>query len=113
MSLDPLAQLQELAATDPALGQAFIAATTTADLLGLARLHNLVLSEASAQAWLESRAGQFPSAEMLASISQGLSASDEDEMEQELKEADLAGIAGGGGTSVGEAGGFNVGEALA
>jgi hypothetical protein len=50
---------------------------------------------------------------MLASISQGLSASDEDEMEQELKEADLAGIAGGGGTSVGEAGGFNVGEALA
>lgn len=96
MSLDPLAQLQKLAATNTALRQAFIAASTPADLLGLARLHNLTLSEASAQAWLESRSGQAPSTEMLASLSQGLSSSDEDEMDQELTDADLAGIAGGG-----------------
>ena len=95
MSLAPLAQLQELAATDTALSQALNAATTTADLLGLARLHNLELSEASAQAWLESRSGQAPSREMLASISQGLSASDGDRAAQELTEDDLAGIAGG------------------
>jgi len=107
MSLAPLAQLQELAATDPALSQALNAATTTADLLGLARLHNLELSEDSAQAWMESRSDQAPSAEMLASISQGLSASDEDETALELTEDDLAGIAGGGG--VGEA--LKLGEA--
>ena len=96
MSLDPLAKLQELASTDTALNQALIAASTRADLLGLALLHNLNLSESSAQAWLQSRLGQAPSAEVLASISQGLSASDEDETVQELTEDDLAGIAGGG-----------------
>ena len=96
MSLDPLAQLHELASTDTALKQALIAASTPADLLGLARLHNLTLSESSAQSWLESRSSQAPSAEMLASLSQGLSASDEDEMDQELTDEELAGIAGGG-----------------
>ena len=96
MSLDSLAQLQELALTDAALRQALDAVSSSADLLGLARLHNLNLSESSAQAWLQSRLGQAPSAEVLASISQGLSASDEDETVQELTEDDLAGIAGGG-----------------
>ncbi|MFZ9620701.1 MAG: Nif11 family protein, partial [Prochlorococcaceae cyanobacterium] len=38
MSLDPLAQLQELARTDAALRQALDAAATPADLLGLAQL---------------------------------------------------------------------------
>ena len=112
MSLDPLAKLQELASTDTALNQALIAASSSADLLGLARLHNLTLSESSAQAWLESRlVGQAPSAEVLASISQGLSASDEDETVQELTEDDLAGIAGGG--TAGEAASpFLLGEAI-
>ena len=96
MSLDPLAQLQELALTDAALRQALDAVSSSADLLGLARLHNLTLSESSAQSWLESRSSQAPSAEMLASLSQGLSASDEDEMDQELTDEELAGIAGGG-----------------
>jgi len=104
MSLDSLAQLQELAFTDTALKQALNAASSPADLLGLARLYNLELSEASAQAWLESRPSQVPSPEMLALISQGLSASDEDVLKQELTDADLAGIAGGGGTFDGEAG---------
>jgi hypothetical protein len=112
MSLDSLAQLQELALTDAALRQALDAVSSSADLLGLARLHNLNLSESSAQAWLQSRlVGQAPSAEVLASISQGLSASDEDETVQELTEDDLAGIAGGG--IVGEAGStFLLGEAF-
>lgn len=100
MSLDPLAKLQELASTDTALNQALIAASTPADLLGLALLHNLTLSESSAQAWLESRSGQAPSAEMLASLSQGLSASDEDEMDQELTDEDLEEIAGGAGVGL-------------
>ena len=105
MSLDSLAQLQELALTDAALRQALDAVSSSADLLGLASLHNLELSESSAQAWLQSRLAQAPPAEILASISQGLSASDEDETALELTEDDLAGIAGGvmmGG--VGEAG---------
>ena len=102
MSLDSLAQLQEMALTDAALRQALDAASSSADLLGLASLHSLKLSEASAQAWLENKATQSPSAEILASISQGLSASDEDETAQELTEDDLAVIAGGG--MVGEAG---------
>ena len=101
MSLDSLAQLQELALTDAALRQALDAVSSSADLLGLASLHNLELREASAQAWLDNKAAQSPSAEILASISQGLSASDGDQTEQELTEDDLAGIAGGGG--VGEA----------
>ena len=68
MSLDSLAQLQELALTDAALRQALDAVSSSADLLGLARLHNLTLSESSAQSWLESRSSQAPSAEMLASL---------------------------------------------
>ena len=111
MSLDSLAQLQEMALTDAALRQALDAASSSADLLGLASLHSLKLSEASAQAWLENKATQSPSAEILASISQGLSASDEDETAQELTEDGLAGIAGGG--IVGEAGStFLSGEAV-
>ena len=111
MSLDSLAQLQEMALTDAALRQALDAASSSADLLGLASLHSLKLSEASAQAWLENKATQSPSAEILASISQGLSASDEDETAQELTEDDLAVIAGGG--MVGEAGStFLSGEAV-
>ena len=101
MTLDTVAQLQELAATDAALRQALDAVSSPADLLGLARLHNLELSEASAQAWLSIRSGQAPSTEMLASISQGLSSSAEDEMDQELTDEELAGIAGG--ANVGEA----------
>ncbi len=96
MSLDPLAQLQELARSDSALRQALAAASNSADLLGLARLHNLELPEAAAQAWLEARAGAAPSAEMLASISQGLSGSDADDIVQELTDEALAAIAGGG-----------------
>ena len=76
--------------------QALDAVSSSADLLGLARLHNLTLSESSAQSWLESRSSQAPSAEMLASLSQGLSASAEDEMDQELTDEEHAGIAGGG-----------------
>ncbi|MEI7951351.1 MAG: Nif11 family protein [Synechococcaceae cyanobacterium ELA182] len=112
MSLDSLAQLQELALTDAALRQALDAVSSSADLLGLASLHNLELSESSAQAWLQSRLGQAPSAEILASISQGLSASDEDETALELTEDDLAGIAGGGMMGEAVASTSILGEAL-
>ncbi|MCX5943964.1 MAG: hypothetical protein NTZ53_01340 [Cyanobacteria bacterium] len=109
MPLDALDQLQELALTDAALRQALDAASNPGDLLGLARLHNLELSEATAQAWLESSSGPSPSVEMLAAISQGLSACDEDESVKGLTEEDLEGIAGGGGFTLGEA---LLGEAL-
>ena len=109
MALDPLAQLQELARADADLRRALDSASSPADLVDQAKQHNLELSEAAAQAWLVSGAGQGPSPEVLASISQGLSGSDGDDVLQELTEEALDAIAGGaGGHLIGEAG---VGEA--
>ena len=99
MSLDPLAQLQELARTDAALRQALDAAATPADLLGLARLHKLELSESAAQGWLETRTSAAPSAEMLAAISLGLCGDDGDAIAEEISDEDLAAIAGGQSTA--------------
>ena len=103
MSLDPLIQLQELARTDAALRQSLDAAATPADLLGLAQLHKLELSESAAQGWLETRTSAAPSAEMLAAISLGLSGDDGDGTGQEISDEELAAIAGGQ-AGVGEAG---------
>lgn len=112
MSLDPLIQLQELARTDAALRQSLDAAATPADLLGLARLHNLELSESAAQGWLETRTSAAPSAEMLAAISLGLSGDDGDAIAEEISEEDLAAIAGGQSTAGEAFMGRSVGEAI-
>jgi len=90
-----MAQLQELARNDVALRHALDAANSPIDLIGLASLHNLELSESAAQAWLDSRAVTAPTSEMLGSISKGLSASEVNEAGQILSDEDLESIAGG------------------
>lgn len=107
MSFDALTRLQEEARSNEALRLALDAATTATDLVALARQHDLELDAGAAQNWLDSHAGQLPSAASLAALSQGLSANDDDAMAS-LPEAVLEAIAGGGG-GVGEAA---LGEAI-
>jgi hypothetical protein len=110
MSSGTLAQLRELARQDEALRMALDAATTASELRAIALQHNLELSDAELQPWLESRAGQGDSLpeEVLETLSRGLSATDEAAESNALSDDALAAISGGG--MAGEA--LMVGEAI-
>lgn len=102
MSSSSIHALRELARQDEALRLALGGAQQAAELQSIAAGQGIELSEAEAQAWLvEQDSAANLDADVLEALTEGLMAPDQDQ----LSDAQLAGIAGGlGDPYPGEAG---------